>query len=87
MRVSKEKSNKKSALIDGVGITTDTLTSRGGLSLFVHYIGNIGLEPHLVRLFGSIRKNAKGQAIAEIFKWLFCFLSMVPADILFTLII
>jgi hypothetical protein len=67
MRALKEKSNKKSLIIDEVDITTETLALRGGLSLFVHYIGNIGLEPHLERLFASIRKSAKDQAIAEIF--------------------
>jgi hypothetical protein len=59
--------------IDGVGVTSDTLTSRGGLSLFVRYLRNIGVMWYLERLFGSIRKNAKGQAVGEIFKQLFCF--------------
>ena len=59
--------------IDGVGVTSDTLTSRGGLSLFVRYLRNIGLVWYLERLFGSLRKNAKGQAVGEIFKQLFCF--------------
>jgi hypothetical protein len=59
--------------IDGVAVTSDRLTSRGGLSLFVRYLRNIGLVCHLQRLFGSIRKSAKGQPVAEIFKQLFCF--------------
>lgn len=59
--------------IDVIGITSDTLTSRGGLSVFVRYVQNIALSPHLERLFGGIRKGSKGQPITEIFKQLFCF--------------
>ena len=60
--------------IDLAGTTSDTLTSRGGLSLFVRYYRNIAVAPHLERLFGGIRKGSKGQPIAEIFKQIFCFL-------------
>ena len=59
---------------DGVEATSDTLTSRGGLTIFVRYFSNITIYPVLERLFGSIRKNAKGQPVSEIFKQLFCFL-------------
>lgn len=59
--------------IDVIGVTSDTLTSRGGLSVFVRYLRNICLAPHLERLFGGIRKGGKGQPITEIFKQLFCF--------------
>ena len=61
-------------VIDRVEATSDTLTSRGGLTLFVRYLRNIAIYPVLERLFGSIRKNAKGQPVSEIFKQLFCFL-------------
>lgn len=61
-------------VIDGVEATSDTLTSRGGLTLFVRYLCNIAIYPVLERLFGSIRKNAKGQPVCEIFKQVFCFL-------------
>ena len=64
--------NKKSNnIIDDVEVTKDTLTSRGGLSLFVRYLRNVGLLPHLESEFGSIRKSRKGQAVTEIFKQLF----------------
>jgi len=66
--------NKNSHVIDGVEATADTLTSRGGLTLFVRYLRNIAIYPVLERLFGSIRKNAKGQPVSEIFKQVFCFL-------------
>jgi len=66
--------NGKDLVIDRVEATSDTLTSRGGLTLFVRYLRNIAIYPVLERLFGSIRKNAKGQPVSEIFKQLFCFL-------------
>ena len=66
--------NEKGHVIDRVEATSDTLTSRGGLSLFVRYLRNIAIYPVLERLFGSIRKNAKGQPVSEIFKQVFCFL-------------
>ena len=59
--------------IDRVEVTSDSLTSRGGLALFVRYLRAISLYPHLERLFGSIRRNRKGQPIGEIFKQLLCF--------------
>ena len=59
--------------IDTVQTTSDILTSRGGLSLFVRYVHNIQLYPHLERLFGGIRKSNKAQSTMEIFKQLFCF--------------
>ena len=47
--------------IDTVQTTSDILTSRGGLSLFVRYVHNIQLYPHLERLFGGIRKSLLSQ--------------------------
>ena len=62
------------SIIDNIDVTNDTLTSRGGLSLFVRYLRGIALYPHLERLFGTIRKTAKGQPVCEIFKQVLCFL-------------
>lgn len=59
--------------IDRIDITRDTLTGRGGLSLFVRYLRNIELYPHLQRLFGSMRRSSKGVTIESLFKQLFCF--------------
>ena len=73
MRNNSTQNPKSNNFIDSVEITNDTLTSRGGLSLFVRYLRNIGLLPHLESEFGSIRKSRKGQAVTEIFKQLFCF--------------
>ena len=66
-------SAKSKTFIDRVEITTDTLTGRGGLSLFVRYLRGIGLYPQLETFFGSIRRSRKGQPISEVFKQLFCF--------------
>ena len=60
-------------IIDNIDVSNDTLTSRGGLSLFVRYLRGIALYPHLERLFGTVRKTAKGQPVCEIFKQIFCF--------------
>lgn len=57
-----------------VGTTTDTLTGRGGLALFSRYLRNIGIFEHLERLFGPLRKSAKGIPVSALFHQLFCFL-------------
>ncbi len=59
-------------VIDAIDTTPDALASRGGLSLFVRYLRGIDLAPHLERLFGTLRRNRKGQLVSEIFKQLFC---------------
>jgi hypothetical protein len=64
---------KSKAIIDGVQITNDTLTGRGGLSLFVRYLRHIEIFPQIETFFGSMRRSRKGQPIVEIFKQLFCF--------------
>ena len=65
--------NECGTVIDRVEATSDTLTSRGGLTLFVKYLSNIAIYPVLERLFGSMRKSAKGQPVSEVFKQVFCF--------------
>lgn len=67
------KNDKREVIIDDVEVTSDTLTSRGGLSLFVRYIRSIGLYTQLETFFGSIRRSGKGQPVALVFKQLFCF--------------
>lgn len=66
MAISVDHRKGSSAVISKVETTSDTLTSRGGLSLFVRYLRNIGLGPHLERLFSTIRRSAKGQPVVEI---------------------
>jgi hypothetical protein len=63
----------RKSVIDKIGITEDTLTGRGGLSLFVKYIAAIGVHSQLESFFGSMRRSRKGRPIPEIFKQLFCF--------------
>lgn len=63
----------KAPRITGIGITTDTLTSRGGLSVFGRYVEGIGIRPTLTRLFGALRKSGKGQPIDAIIKQALCF--------------
>jgi len=53
--------------------TNDRITSRGGLIFFVKYLQNISIYPLLSRLFGTIRKNKKGNSVESLFKQLFCF--------------
>jgi len=58
---------KSKAIIDGVEITNDTLTGRGGLSLFARYLRNIHIFQQIDTFFGSMRRSRKGQPITEIF--------------------
>ena len=69
--ITSNKSTKYT--IDDVAPTSEALSGRGGLSLFVRYLTGIALFAHLDRLFGSLRKSSKGQSISEIFKQIFCF--------------
>jgi hypothetical protein len=64
---------KSKAIIDGVEIISDTLTGRGGLSLFARYLRNIQIFQQIDTFFGSMRRCRKGQPITEIFKQLLCF--------------
>jgi len=71
--VSQNKSSRGCCISD-VQVTSDWLTGRAGLNLFVRYLRGIDLYPHLDRLFGSMRKHPKGLAITELFKQVLCFL-------------
>jgi len=53
--------------------TSDRLTGRAGLALFVAYLHSIEIFDWFDRWFGSIRKNRKGLAITELFKQVLCF--------------
>ena len=73
--IAKSLSSRNAAppLFDGVEVTSDTLTGRGGLALFSRYVRNLEILPHLDRLFGSMRKSSKGLPVATLFHQLFCF--------------
>ena len=70
---STENTVSTATRISNIEPTEDFLTGRAGLSLFVRYLRAIDLAPHLSRLFGSMRKSAKGQPVVEVFKQVFCF--------------
>jgi len=65
---------KKELKISSIEITSDRLTGRAGLVLFVAYLHQIQIFPLIDRLFGSIRKNKKGVAVFELFKQVMCFM-------------
>jgi hypothetical protein len=48
--------------VDDIEVTSDSLTGRGGRSLFVRYIRSIGFYTQLKIFFGSIRRSGKGQS-------------------------
>ena len=73
MRHNNRKKENSNPIIDEVDLTTDTLTSRAGMALFVRYVSGICLYPYLERVFGRLRRSRKGKGISEIFKQLFCF--------------
>jgi hypothetical protein len=64
---------KSKGRISKVEVTDDTLTGRGGLALFVRYLSSINVYGLLLEHFGWIRKSAKGIAVWNIFKQVFCF--------------
>lgn len=73
MSVSRANDKSSSMKIDRIGITNDTLASRGGLTLFVKYLCHTGLLTELETRFGRLRKSSKGLPILDIFKQMICF--------------
>jgi len=60
--------------INKIDVTSNTITARGGLSLFNRYIDNVRILNILQESFGHIRKSSKGLSIILIFKQVFCFI-------------
>lgn len=60
-------------IIHRLETTTDCLTGRAGLVFFSRYLRNIGILPELGRVFGSIRRSAKGLPVSELFHQSLCF--------------
>lgn len=73
MKRKNKRSKEKSLRISCIGIISDTLISRGGLSLFVRSIDGIGIMSHMHWLFGGIRKSRKGRCVQELFKQVLCY--------------
>lgn len=65
---------KKKLQICKIEETSDRLTGRAGLALFVVYLHKIEIFPLIDKFFGTIRKNKKGTAIVELFKQVLCFM-------------
>ena len=55
-----------------IGVTSDTLTGRGGLALFVKYLSKVNIYLLLLSFFGNMRKSKKGLPLWNIFKQIFC---------------
>ena len=53
--------------IDQLQVTSDTLTSRGGLAFFVKYVEAIGILGLLLNRFARIKKSVKGVSVANLF--------------------
>jgi hypothetical protein len=70
MKQMKFRSKRKISKVD---VTTDTLTGRGGVALFVRYLSQVNIYVLLVEAFGSLRRSEKGQPIWNIFKQIFCY--------------
>jgi hypothetical protein len=70
--MAQSKSSDK-AIIQRLESTTDCLTGRAGLVFFSRYLRNTGILPELDRVFGSIRKSAKGLPVSELFHQGLCF--------------
>jgi len=60
--------------INKIEVTSDLLTSRGGLTLFCRYLEMIGILDILQDTFGNIRKSSKGLPIISLFKQIFSYL-------------
>ena len=56
-----------------VASTSDTLTSRAGLALFVRYLSQLQIAPLFENAFGSLRKSRKGLPRWALFQQVFCF--------------
>ena len=59
--------------IKRVEITNDTLTSRGGISLFVKYLQAIDIVRLLLEKFGGLKKSSKGVTVQNFFLQMLCF--------------
>lgn len=68
----KQNEFKSKCEINKIGVTNDTLTGRGGLSLFARYLSKIGIYPLLLGYFKNIRKSKKGLPVWTVFKQIFC---------------
>src|SRR5256712_8006287 len=64
-KVAEKKS--ENCRINKLETTDDTLTSRGGLTFFVKYVGSVGVLGLLLEKFAVIKKSAKGVSVGNLF--------------------
>ncbi len=67
-----KKEPKSSRKIDKIEETSETLTGRGGMALYVKYLNKVGVYSLLWAFLGVIKKNKKGIEQSNIFKQIFC---------------
>jgi hypothetical protein len=75
MKKHSKSYRKKKLKISEIQKTSERLTGRAGLTLFVTYLHQIQIFSFLDRFFGSIRKTQKGIAVFELFKQVLCFMA------------
>jgi len=73
MAKSQKNARNSSRKINKIGVTSDVLTSRGGLAIFSQYLDSTNIIAQLANLFGCIRKSSKGLSVDIIFKQILCF--------------
>ena len=73
-RVHGKSAGAASQAVTRVDVTDDTLTGRGGLTLFSRYVRHVGILGYLIVCFGPLRRNGKGVSVGELFHQIFCFL-------------
>jgi len=60
-------------LIKKIDVTSDSITGRGGITLFSRYTTqNTRIYELMKELFSDLRKNRKGMDIDDIFRQVFC---------------
>jgi hypothetical protein len=74
MAQNSKKYRKSELQIREISTTSEKLSGRAGMALFVAYLHNIEIFPLIDRFFGTIRKNKKGLGIFELFKQVLCFM-------------
>lgn len=62
MKIGSDRNESK---INGVAITDDTLSNRGGLSFMLRYLDTIGISSMIEDRFGHLRQSSKGESIGE----------------------
>jgi len=73
MKKSNPKKDKKQPRIDGIDITSDNLSNRGGMVLFARYLEKSGILNFLIGYFAVLRFRKTGIRINSFLKQILCF--------------